>query len=85
MSPFCDLARLFSAVFEERFQEVGGFPFEEPGPDRKGMVEAAVGGGVVKGTRVASLRVGGSVDEAVQAGGVGAAGVRAVVMAEERE
>ena len=68
------LSRRVAAVSKERAEQFGGFGFEDALFDGDGVVEVFVCRGVVKGTSVTGLWVGGGVDEAVQASGVGGAG-----------
>ena len=64
----------YAPSFEEIAEQFGGFGLERALLDGYGVVEAAVCGCVVEGTCVTGLGVGGGVDEAVDAGGVGGAG-----------
>ena len=63
-----------AAFPEELLEQGGGFRSEEAAFGGDSVVEARIGRGVVKGTRVAGLGVGGRVDEAGEAGGVGCSG-----------
>lgn len=68
------LSRCIAPVLKEVAEQFGGFGLEQTFLDRHGVVEAAICGRVMEGTRVTGLRVGGGVDEAVDAGGVGGSG-----------
>jgi hypothetical protein len=64
----------YPAVFEEVFEEFGGFGLQHAAMCGEGMVEAGVGGGVMEGTGVSCLPIWGGVDQAGEAGGVGCSG-----------
>ena len=66
--------RSCAAIFEEITEQVGRFSFEDASFDDDGVVEAVVCGDVVEGSGVAGLRIGGCIDEAIKARGVGGAG-----------
>ncbi len=63
-----------AAIFEESAEQFGGFGFEDAFIDGNTMVEVVVGGYVVEAACVTGLGIRGSVDEAIDAGGVGGAG-----------
>ncbi len=67
-------SRLVAAIPEEIAEQFGTFGFEDAFFDYNGMVEAIVCEGVVEATGVTGLRVWGSVDETIYAGGVGGSG-----------
>ena len=63
-----------AAIFEEFTEQFGSFGFEDSPFDGDGVVEAAICRDVVEGSGVAGFGIGGGVDEALQARGVGGAG-----------
>jgi hypothetical protein len=63
-----------AAVAEEVAEEGGGVFCEEAILNDDGVVEAGIGRGVMEATGVAGFGIGGSEDQAREAGGVGGAG-----------
>ena len=58
------LSGSFAADAEEISEQFDGFGLQDTAFEVDGVIEAAIGGDVVKGTCVAGFRVGGGVDEA---------------------
>jgi len=63
-----------AAIFEEITEQFGGFGFKDTPFDGDCVVESVICWDIVKRSGVTGFRVGGSVDEAVQARGVSGAG-----------